>query len=266
MRRVRNLASRKCRDNMLSAPIDDTGNPTTPGPNTMSGGNAYAFIFSPSARVAGWETSGGDRVDVPSSSVRRKSKCYVSGYGETVEIQTDDASPWMWRRIVFSTIGLAVQFQPGLLYSNDSVRGYQRSTFNLGSGTTQADQLQGIVYRYLFEGSEDIDWANVMTASTAPRHVKVYSDRLRVIQSPNSEGGTMRITRHYDNIRRSIIYDDIESGSGSKASNAIASGTPYGNMGDLFVIDFFASASDDETSGATFQPHGRYYWHEGQSR
>lgn len=265
VRRVRNLASRKCRDNMLSNPIDDTGSPTTPGPVTMTGGNTYAFIFSPSARVAGNEISSGDRVNQPSSSQRRKSKCFVSGYGETIEIQTDDASPWVWRRIVFSTIGLAVQFQPGLLYNNDDTRGYERTTFNLASGTAQADQLQGIVYRYLFQGSQDIDWANVMTANTAPRHVKVYSDRRRVIQSPNSEGGTIRISKHYDSIRRSIIYDDIEAGSGAKATNAIASGTPYGNMGDLFVMDFFSSASDDETTGATFQPHGRYYWHEGQA-
>lgn len=265
VRRVRNLASRKCRDNMLSRPIDDTGTPITPGPNTMTGGNVYAFIFSPTARVAGYETSGGDRVNVPSSSSRRKSKCFVSGYGETVEIQTDDASPWVWRRIVFSTIGLAVQFQPGLLYNNDETRGYERTTYNLAAGTSQSDQLQGVVYRYLFQGTEDIDWANVMTANTAPRHVKVYSDRRRVIQSPNSDGGTIRISKHYDNIRRSIIYDDIEAGGGAKATNAIASGTPYGNMGDLFVLDLFSSASDDETSGATFQPHGRYYWHEGQS-
>lgn len=265
VRRVRNLAARKCRDNMLATPIDDTGTAETPGPVSMTGGNAYGFIFSPTARVAGWPDTDGDNVNVPSSAQRRKSKCYVRGYGETVEIQTDDASPWIWRRIVFSTIGLGVQFQPGLLYNRDDTRGYGRTMFNLRSGTPLAAQLEGIVYRYLFQGTQDLDWANVMTANTAPRHVKVYSDRRRVIQSPNSDGGTIRISKHYDGINRSIIYDDIEAGSGAKATNSIASGTPYGNMGDLYVLDFFSSASDDETSGATFQPHGRYYWHEGQS-
>lgn len=250
---------------MLATPIDDTGTAESPGPVSMTGGNAYGFIFSPSARVAGYELDSGERVNVPSSSIRRKSKCYVRGYGETVEIQTDDASPWIWRRIVFSTIGLAVQFDPGLLYNNDDTRGYGRSMFNIRSGTQQAQLLEGVVFRYLFQGTQDLDWSNVMTANTAPRHVKVYSDRRRIIQSPNSEGGTIRITKHFDSVNRSIIYDDIEAGGGAKATNAIASGTPYGNMGDLFVLDLFSSASDDETSGATFQPHGRYYWHEGQS-
>lgn len=265
VRRVRNLASRKCKDSMLSTPIDDTGTPETPGPVSMNAANVYGFIYSPSARVAGHLLDSGERVNTPSHSQRRKSKCYVRGYGETVEIQTDDASPWIWRRIVFSTIGLAVQFSPGLLYNNDDTRGYGRTTYNLRSGTPQADTLEGIVYRYLFQGTQDIDWANVMTATTAPRHVKVYSDRRRIIQSPNSDGGTIRISKHYDGINRSMIYDDVEAGAGPKATNSIASGTPYGNMGDLFVLDFFSSASDDETSGATFQPHGRYYWHEGQA-
>lgn len=250
---------------MLCTPLDDSGTAQTPGPVQMNASEVYGFIFSPSARVAGDQLDSGERVNQPSSAERRKSKCYVRGYGETVEIQTDDASPWIWRRIVFSTIGLAVQFDPGLLYNKDDTRGYGRSLYNLRSGTSQAQQLEGIVFRYLFQGSENIDWANVMTAKTAPRHVKVYSDRRRVIQSPNSEGGTIRISRHYDGVNRSIIYDDIESGAGAKATNAIASGTPYGNMGDLFVLDFFSSASDDETSGATFQPHGCFYWHEGQS-
>ncbi len=250
---------------MLSTPINDLGEAQTPGPVEMDASNVYGFIFSPSARVAGRELESGERVNAPSSTQRRKTKCYVRGYGETVEIQTTDASPWIWRRIVFSTIGLAVQFDPGLLYNNDDTRGYGRSLYNLRSGTPQANTLEGVVFRYLFQGTQDLDWANVMTANTAPRHVKVYSDRRRIIQSPNSEGGTIRISKHYDGINRSIIYDDVEAGAAPKATNAIASGTPYGNMGDLFVIDFFSTSSDDETSGASFQPHGRYYWHEGQS-
>ncbi|CDS63382.1 capsid protein [Bovine associated gemykibivirus 1] len=265
VRRVRNLASRKCRDNMICTPIDDTGTPQTPGPVSMDASSVYGFIFSPTARTAGTQLESGERVNAPSSAQRRKSKCYVRGYGETVEIQTDDASPWVWRRIVFSTIGLASQFDPGLLYNNDETRGWGRSLFNIRSGTQQASILEGVVFRYLFQGTEGVDWANVMTATTAPRHVRVYSDRRRVIQSPNSEGGTIRLSKHYDGINRSIIYDDVEIGAGAKATNAIASGTPYGNMGDLFVLDFFSSASDDETSGASFQPHGKFYWHEGQS-
>lgn len=90
---------------MLSTPLDDTGTPETAGPVPMAGGNSYAFIFSPTARTAGYLTDDGERVDVPSPSVRRKTKCYVRGYSETAEIITDDAAPWMWRRIVFSTIG-----------------------------------------------------------------------------------------------------------------------------------------------------------------
>lgn len=250
---------------MLSTPIDDTGNPTTPGPAGMSAADVYGFIYSPSARVAGHLLDSGERVNTPSHSQRRKSKCYVRGYGETVEIQTDDASPWIWRRIVFSTIGLASRFSPGLLYNNDDTRGYGRTTYNLRSGTPQADTLEGVVYGYLFQGTQDVDWSNVMTAPTAPRHVKVYSDRRRIIQSPNSQGGTIRISKHYDGINRSIIYDDDEIGAGSKATNSIASGTPYGNMGDLFILDFFESTSENDESGATFQPHGRYYWHEGQA-
>lgn len=114
VRRVRNLASRKCRDNMICTPIDDTGTPQTPGPVSMDASSVYGFIFSPTARTAGTQLESGERVNAPSSAQRRKSKCYVRGYGETVEIQTDDASPWVWRRIVFSTIGLASQFDPGL--------------------------------------------------------------------------------------------------------------------------------------------------------
>lgn len=83
-------------------------------------------------------------------------------------------------------------------------------------------------------------------------YVKVYFDCWCVIQLFNLEGGIICISKYYDSIRCSIIYDDIEVGSGVKVINVIVSGIFYGNMGDLFVMDFFLSVLDDEIFGVIF--------------
>jgi hypothetical protein len=264
VRRVRDLAARKCEDNLIATPIDNTGAAQTPGSTNMTAANQYMYIFSPTARTAGYVTDAGDRVLTASSSERRKTKCFVRGYKETMEMQTTDASVWVWRRIVFSTIGLAEQFSPELLYFRDDVRGYARTTFDLNSGTVEADQYQGMVYGRLFDGLEGVDWSSPFTAKTNPQEVRVYSDRTTTLQSPNSDRGTYRNYKNWYPINRSIIYNDDEAGDAAKASNTVAKGTPYGNMGDLFVVDFFRSVGPD-TAGLQIVPHGKYYWHEGQS-
>lgn len=104
-RRVRNIASRKCRDNMLSTPRNDAGDVQPAAPYQMTGDTSYRFLFSPSFRSVGSIIAPEERQISASSTERWKSKCYMRGYKETVELESNDSSSWLWRRIVFTTLG-----------------------------------------------------------------------------------------------------------------------------------------------------------------
>ncbi len=263
-RRVRNLAARKCRDNMLSTPKNDAGDVMPAAPYEMEGGTSYRFLFSPSFRSVGSIIGPEQRQISASWSERWKTKCFMRGYKETVELETNDSSSWLWRRIVFTCLGWGPPLAEHIA-ANVTQRGYGRLMYNLDNG--QHDVLLGQAYSRLFEGQRTVDWVNPLTAKVDSRRVRVISDTLRTIQSPNSGSGRYQVTKRWYPVNRSIIYDDDERGSEHKFSVGWASGAEKGNSGDLFVFDMFDSASDAEpTSTLAMGVSGTYYWHEGAGR
>lgn len=263
-RRVRNLAARKCRDNMLSTPRNDAGEVQPAQPYLMTGGTSYRFLFSPSFRSVGSIIGPEERQISASAAERWKSKCYMRGYKETVELETNDSSSWLWRRIVFTTLGWGAPLAD-YIAANVTQRGYGRLMYNLDNG--QHDVLLGDAYSRLFEGQRTLDWVNPLTAKVDSRRIRVISDTLRTIQSPNSESGRYQVTKRWYPVNKSIIYDDDENGTAHKFSVGWASGAAQANAGDLFVFDMFDAATDaTEETTLAMGTSGTYYWHEGSGR
>lgn len=249
---------------MLSTPRNDAGETLPAAPYLMTGENSYGFLFSPSFRSAGSIVGPDQRELSASAAERHKSKCYMRGYKETVEFETNDSSSWLWRRIVFTAVG----WGEGLaeyIAANVNERGYGRLMYNLRNGDHEV--LLGDIYDKLFEGRRTLDWVNPHTAKTDSRRVRVISDRLMTIQSPNSGSGRYRVLKRWYPVNKSIHYDDKEQGSGFKLSTGWASNAATGNAGDLLVFDLFdapAGSTADSTMG--MGTSGTYYWHEGSGR
>lgn len=262
VRSIRNIAARKCRDNMLGVPISTDFQQQNPGPLTMFGDTSHGYLFSPTARRVGSLDGSLPRGIHANSAERWKTRCFVKGLQETVELQPNNGAGWLWRRVVFSCIGLLEEFPTNSVAAPDSTRGYGRAIWNLRDGSAAATPLYNEMANYLFEGTRLRDWINPFTAKLDRSIVTVHSDTTRTIQS-NNPNGTYKIFKRYYPVNRGIVYADDESGSGSKNDAHYAAGTTKGNSGDLFVLDLFNAINDSSENTMNFGVHARYYWHEG---
>lgn len=265
VRSIRNIAARKCRDNMMGVPVSDTNVAGAPSPVELTAGQDYGFLFCPSARRVGSLDGSLPRGIHASASERWKTRCYIKGLQETIELQPTDGVGWLWRRIVFSCIGLLQEFPGTSVSVPDSQNGYGRALWNVRSGTVEAQPLFDETANYLFEGTRLRDWVNPFTAKLDRSIVTVHSDTTRTVQS-NNPNGTYKVYKRYYPINRGIVYADDESGSGPKNDANYAAGTTKGNSGDLFVLDMFNAVGDSDGSTLNFGVHARYYWHEGSGQ
>lgn len=255
-RRVRDIAARKCRDNMRPATINADGTFNAYGGLNMSGNNLYGVLFSPTARIPTANLH-------PTAAERIKARCFVKGFSERVNFRTSNGETWRWRRIVFQTLGLGSQIDNFITNFYDGVNGHARSIYNIRGGST-ASEL-GRLYSIIFEGTRQQDWANPLTAKVDTSKVQIFSDQMYVIQSKNSRG-TDRNFKFWYPINRTIQYDDSEEGAESKSFFRWAdwSSAGRGTMGDLFVFDIMSSNENASGDSAIWSPHMTYYWHEGQ--
>lgn len=138
VRSIRNIAARKCRDNMLGVPISTDFQQQNPGPLTMFGDTSHGYLFSPTARRVGSLDGSLPRGIHANSAERWKTRCFVKGLQETVELQPNNGAGWLWRRVVFSCIGLLEEFPTNSVAAPDSTRGYGRAIWNMRDGSAAA--------------------------------------------------------------------------------------------------------------------------------
>lgn len=266
-RRVRSIASNKLRDNMVHLVVNEDDTTGAPGvPKTMLGGALTAFAFCPSARSAKW-TEG------ESEYSRQKTNTFAKGYLDKVTLQTNSGGNWRWRRIVFQGHcgGIPLAFgdtaggaSNGRLARATGGEGYVRTAYDFSANTPAYQEL----FRYLFQGTQSIDWFDIFNATINKRRVRLISDKIRNIQSGNG-GPHWGGARDYFPINRQIVYRQKESGNektGNTVSEFDSNSTWFSQDeaggGDVYVVDLFACASGVDSDTMDFLSHGTYYWHE----
>lgn len=256
-RRVRNIAARKCRDNMRTGTLNSDLSFNAYGGATMLGQNLYGFLFSPSARQPANATT-------PNAAERSKTRTYVRGFNERINFRTDSGETWRWRRIVFSTTGLGSSLSDSRVTNfYDGTNGHARSLLNLRSGSFSSDL--DLVYGTIFEGTRSVDWANPLTAKVDRSKVKIWADQIFAIQSNNSRG-TDRNFKFWYPINKTLVYDEDEEGANNKFYSRWSDGRMgNGRVGDIFIFDILSSNENASGDTAIFTPHCTYYWHEGSA-
>lgn len=262
-RKVADIASAKCKDNMVCLPLTgDLGTPGTIGEGAIIGGSIiWGCLFCPTARDSMW-TEGEREV------TRQQSRVFARGYKERINIITNDNTNWMWRRIVFTTRNrLWEAFPPGTVEKN-----YQG-----GSGSFQPGQTRA-VWNYnpalggapaaainysVFEGQRGNDWVNFLNAKTNKKFITVLSDQTQKLEGRNNAPREYHFNRWYG-FNKNFTYNEKERGETKPSEDYQSkfSSMENGTMGDVYILDFFKSAFGASGNELSFQPHGTYYWHE----
>lgn len=262
-RKVADIASTKCKDNMVCLPLTgDLGTPGTIGEGAVIEGTfIFGSLFCPTARDSMW-TEGEREV------TRQQSRVFARGYKERINIVTNDATNWMWRRIVFTTKNrLWEAFPPGTVEKN-----YQG-----GTGTFQPGQVRAVwnfnpalggaaaaaVNYSVFEGERGNDWLNFMNAKTNKKFITVLSDTTKKLEGMNNSPRQYHFNRWYE-FNKNFTYNEKERGETKPSEDYQSkfSSMENGTMGDVYVLDLFNSANGTSSNQLSFQPHGTYYWHE----
>lgn len=249
---------------MLVKGLSTDGNHAPAGnPIQLFGNVLSAFAFCPSARGSHW-TEGNQEYS------RKLTSTFAKGYAERVTLETGTAANWRWRRIVFASKSddirenfTFVGGDSGLTYS-DSTNGHVRACWNF-SGSPNAENA---IFRQMFQGDRGVDWSDIYNAKLNPRRIRIISDRIRNVNGGNGaahwNGG-----RFYDNISKTLIYDQNESGNAKEGLSVLEHDPNFSwfsredsPSGDIYVVDLFSCANGASSDTMLFVPHGTYYWHE----
>ncbi|AKA58508.1 capsid [Badger associated gemykibivirus 1] len=262
VRRIRNITSRKCQDNMMPITISDDGvTEGTPGVGvTMVGDFVYTFCFVPSGRMPGPQYG---------ASERRRARTFARGYKETGLLETQTDAQWIWRRIVFRMRlgkwigGFDTLLDPTqTLILDHTTNGMMRTLWNLGNTTDlNAIDRNDALDKILFKGTQGQDWADKFTAPVDPTSVYLIRDKTRYIGGSMAASGRFHRVRDWYPVNRTLVYEDTEHGQPPDTA------TPWSDesrttCGDVVVLDMFRCASGDVTDTMSFSPEGCYYWHE----
>lgn len=216
-----------------------------------------------------WMASGRLPLQAPTSpgfpadrATRSATDVFFKLISEKVEIQTDSAIPWLWRRIVFAyqgsedflDIGDDNLLTPTLLDTN----GYSRFTADLYSDSDSA-AVWNILQNVLFAGKPLVDWSSPMNAPINKDRLKLLYDRTTPIRSGNQEG-VMKMFKRNHWVKRKIRYADQEDGGGLDGSEHSA--PSRGSLGDVFILDVFEAPQLAEGDKLFFSPQATVYWHE----
>lgn len=257
-RKILNFTSTKKKDNMVV-----WSNQTTSGypgsntyavqPATLIGGNTYIFPWVATAR----QYAAGTHASPIQESSRTKSLCYMKGLKENVQIQTNSAASWQWRRICFTMKGdeLYSQTATNIAWSALSSQGMVRVVNGIG-GTTVGSNFVDLV----FDGQNGTDWLNIFTAKTDNQRISVKYDKTRTFNSGGTPG-IMRNFKLWHPMNKNLRYDDEENG-GNETEAAYSADGKQG-MGDYYVVDIFSSGSNTTSAdNLVFVPEATLYWHE----
>ncbi|QCX29510.1 capsid protein [Plant associated genomovirus 21] len=263
-RRILNVTSRKKQDNMLAYTNVTVANPS--GGTTFAAGSStligsyqnyvIPFICTYRSLYENAASAPGLTVD---ASTRTATTCFMRGYKERITIQTNDGTPWLWRRVVFTMKGpyFITQQTSSFALAQQTSNGIVRNVNSIPAGSTFATFIA-----LLFKGKEGVDFAggDYFGATVDRTNVSVLSDKTRTLASGN-EDGMIREFKIWQPFNKNLVYADDEDG-GTVDSNGFSSTSKQG-MGDCYVVDIFrARVSSASSSQLSFNPHGTLYWHE----
>lgn len=252
--------SKKKKDNLVT--WSNVTIPRAPAPPVSAtgallqgGATNYHFLFSPSAR--GKMTNPTTQVTVDDESTRASTVTYAKGYRERINIQTNSALPWSWRRIVFSMKGTLQYFNTGtglapqyLLTSS----GYVRLVTEMSGSQT------AVLQNLIFDGAQGIDWRDPLDAKTDSTIVTILSDQTRIF-TPQTSSGLIKNFRVYYPLEKNIVYGEDEYGGEDPSNEWSTLGKP--GMGDVLIYDYIAPKSGNTFSDQmSIDFQGTWYWHE----
>jgi len=264
-RKIVDLTSKKKKDTMIPArgPISKADGQVSLGQTVITADplrQIFPFLWMASGRVPLQNaTTPGFPAD---KATRSATEVYFKLISEKIEIQTDTASPWLWRRIVFAfqgsdeflDIGDDSVPTPTLLGTN----GYARFTADLYSDSDSA-AVNNTLVNVLFAGKVGVDFVNAMTAPINTQRVKLLYDRTIPIRSGNEQGTIKQFKRNHW-IKKRIVYADQEDGGGLDGSEHSA--PTRNSFGDVFIYDLFEAAQLADGDKLFFEPQATVYWHE----
>lgn len=223
---------------------------------------AAVFLWCATARdnTSSYQGSNGTKFQ---QATRSSSSPYMVGLSEKIEIQCNTGMPWQWRRICFTMKGTPLvqtsttsgaTFSPAAETSNGWVRMMNQVPGNPGN-----NPMYGLMVP-LFKGQVGSDWLDPMTAMTDNSRLTIKYDKTITLASGNEDGFIRKYNRWHP-MRKTLVYDDDESGGSENASQYSVTGKA--GMGDYYVVDMFRARSGSATTDQLqVRPEATLYWHE----
>ena len=257
-----NKTSQKKRDNMLSYTNTTAADPfstTYTGTGAVmrfpvgqvNPGSEFFYVWNATARPA--ETSEGQRGSKIDVSLRTSESIYAKGLRERITLETNNAAPWEWRRVCFTSKDDFGQTDPDTAtFFRQTSSGMVRMLSALSTGIYLQSEL--------FEGERNQDWLSVFTAPLSRKNFSVKYDKTRIIRSTNNSG-TIREYKLWHPMESNLAYREEQQGETMTESAVSVTGRV--GMGNYYVIDMFRKhGNNDDQSTLTFTPEATFFWHE----
>ena len=261
-RSLLNVTSTKKRNTLLNwSNTTATGAFVTPGirPYVVPATLSTMSIWSPTAM----DMTRGDGVlgTKEEMSTRTASTCFMKGLSERLRIETSSGLAWFHRRIciISHQRELAVNASPATYV--DTTSGLQRLWRSLSADPSPeaANQLT-FLKTYLFRGTENQDWNDLITAPIDTNGVKVVFDKTWTLKSGNSNG-IVAERKLWHGMNKNLYYDEDEDGSSMRNSYWCA--PTMRGMANYFVIDIIMPGTGGTASDLMkITSTSTMYWHE----
>lgn len=188
---------------------------------------------------------------------RSATACYMRGLKEVVQVQTNNGTPWQWRRI-------CVQLKANVIYGSNfpDLRFWDNGGNGVHRVVNNTDQLgpASVLLDFLFRGTQGIDWSDTFSAPVDTTRVTLAYDRTKRLTSGN-QYGMMKSFKMWHPMNKTLVYDDEEDG-GTMIPSALSVADKRG-MGDYFIVDFIrAGTGGTDADRMSWHPNATLYWHE----
>ena len=203
----------------------------------------FVFIFNATARPG--ENSTGQRGSKMDTSLRTSETIFAVGLKERITLETNNAAPWEWRRICFTS-------KDDFNETDPDTSSFFRRTSNGMVRLLSAQETPTYLNDELFEGERNVDWLSLLTAPVSHKNVTVKYDRRRVIKSTNNSG-TIKNVRLWHSMRHNVVYEGEQTGE-SMVDSSVSVGGRAG-MGNYYIMDIFRKhGANDNSSTLNFHP------------
>lgn len=238
-------------DNPYSETYSQTGAVLRFPVGGINPGSEFFFIWNATARPGEYsDSTRGSKYD---TSLRTSESIYAKGLKERLTLETNNAAPWEWRRICFTSKDSFGSTDP------DTATLFRR-TSNGMVRLVSAQALPTYLNDQLFDGQRNQDWLSAITAPVSTKHFTIRYDKTRVIKSTNN-AGTIRNYNLWHSMEKNIVYAGEQEGETMVDESTSVTGKA--GMGNYYVVDIFRKHGvNDDQSTLTFTPEATFYWHE----